>query len=127
MFLKQAFRNSEGGERSTRANRRRVILVNFFVAPVLILLLGALAPAANTARYEIGHTSRSFSGSRGSTGDLPVEIYYPAERAGTDAQISSGDFPVIVFAHGYHHIQLLSELYETFNISYVLVRNYHLT
>ena len=56
--------------------------------------------------YPIGHTSRTFDASAGSGGDLPVEIYYPAENAGPDAPMASGPFPVLVFAHGYQQSYL---------------------
>ncbi len=49
----------------------------------------------------IGHTEASYSGSTGSSGDIPVHIYYPASSAGDDTAISDGQFPVIIFAHGY--------------------------
>ncbi len=60
----------------------------------------------SNATFEIGHASRSFPGSPGSSGDLPVEFYYPAESAGINAQIVSGLFPIIIFAHGYQQSYL---------------------
>jgi predicted dienelactone hydrolase len=59
----------------------------------------SIPPLSTT--YAIGSTTRSLIGSPGSPGPLPVRIYYPADRAGTDAPAAGGRFPLIVFSHGY--------------------------
>jgi len=59
------------------------------------------SPAPVTAAHAIGWTTRTLIGSPGSPGPLPVQIYYPADRAGMNALAASGRFPLIVFAHGY--------------------------
>ncbi len=51
--------------------------------------------------YAIGSSSQSFSGSTGSAGDLPVELFYPAQSAGIDVEVAAGEFPVVIFSHGY--------------------------
>lgn len=60
--------------------------------------------------FEIGHTTITFndparSGGFGSGGgpgrQIQSEIYYPADVTGTDVAFTSGDFPVIVFGHGF--------------------------
>ena len=60
--------------------------------------------------YEIGHTTITFNdpartggfGSGGGPGrQIQSEIYYPANVAGTDVAAASGDYPVIVFGHGF--------------------------
>lgn len=67
---------------------------------------------ANTlfAQYNIGHTTITFNdpsrtggfGSGGGSGrQIQTEIYYPADIAGEDVNLSSGEFPVIVFGHGF--------------------------
>lgn len=60
--------------------------------------------------YEVGHTTITFNdpgrtggfGSGGGSGrQIQTEIYYPADMAGTDVTAAMGEFPVIVFGHGF--------------------------
>ncbi|MFT6981606.1 MAG: dienelactone hydrolase [Crocinitomicaceae bacterium] len=60
--------------------------------------------------FEVGHTTITFNdpartggfGTGGGPGrQIQTEIYYPADIAGDDVNLSSGEFPVIVFAHGF--------------------------
>lgn len=62
------------------------------------------------AQVSIGHTTLTFndptrSGGVGSGGgpgrQIQTEIYYPATSAGTSTPVASGEFPVIVFGHGF--------------------------
>lgn len=63
-----------------------------------------------SAQYEIGHTTITFNdpdreggfGSGGGSGrQIQTEIYYPANQAGDDVAVVSGEYPVIVFGHGF--------------------------
>lgn len=58
-------------------------------------------PAAVIPKYSIGSTSRTFYGSSGSAGPIPVSVYYPAENQGIDTAVSEGRFPLVIFSHGY--------------------------
>ncbi len=60
--------------------------------------------------YAVGHTTITFNdptrsggfGSGGGSGrQIQTEIYYPALSAGTDVALAPGEFPVIVFGHGF--------------------------
>jgi dienelactone hydrolase len=62
------------------------------------------------AQVSIGHTTITFndptrSGGVGSGGgpgrQIQTEIYYPATSAGTSTPVATGEFPVIVFGHGF--------------------------
>lgn len=65
--------------------------------------------------FNIGHTSTVFYDNARSR-DITTEIYYPADITGDNVSISSGNFPVIVFGHGF----LISwDAYENFWISLV--------
>lgn len=73
---------------------------------LLLLSIGHLL----SAQFEIGHTTLTFNdptrtggfGSGGGAGrQIQTEIYYPADLAGDDVSLSSGQFPVIVFGHGF--------------------------
>ena len=65
--------------------------------------------------FNIGHTSTVlYDNAR--IRDVTTEIYYPADSDGDDVSISIGNFPVIVFGHGF----LISwDAYENFWISLV--------
>jgi dienelactone hydrolase len=76
------------------------------------LLVSALSLIAffSAAQYSIGHTTITFNdptrtggfGSGGGSGrQIQTEIYYPATSTGDNTPIASGQFPVIVFGHGF--------------------------
>jgi pimeloyl-ACP methyl ester carboxylesterase len=50
--------------------------------------------------FNIGHTSIILYDNARSR-DVSTEIYYPADISGDDVSISNGNFPVIVFGHGF--------------------------
>ena len=61
-------------------------------------------------QFAIGHTTLTFNdpsrtggfGSGGGSGrQIQTEIYYPSTSAGTSTPVASGEFPVIVFGHGF--------------------------
>ena len=62
------------------------------------------------AQYQVGHTTITFNdptrtggyGSGGGTGrQIQTEVYYPANTAGDNVAVASGQFPVITFGHGF--------------------------
>ena len=62
------------------------------------------------AQFQIGHTTFTFNdvnrtggfGSGGGSGrQIQTEIYYPASAAGDNVSLANGNFPVIVFGHGF--------------------------
>ena len=62
------------------------------------------------AQVSIGHTTLTFNdptrsggvGSGGGAGrQIQTEIYYPATSAGTSTPFATGEFPIIVFGHGF--------------------------
>ena len=60
--------------------------------------------------FEIGHTSMVFHDNARNR-DITTEIYYPANLSGDDEPISMGEFPVLIFGHGF----LMSwDAYENF-------------
>ena len=60
--------------------------------------------------FDVGHTSITFYDSSRNR-NIETEIYYPADNPGENVPIASGNFPVIVFGHGF----LMSwESYENF-------------
>ena len=62
------------------------------------------------SQLSIGHTTLTFNdpsrtggyGSGGGAGrQIQTEIYYPATTAGTGTPVANGEFPIIVFGHGF--------------------------
>lgn len=51
--------------------------------------------------YQVGHTTINFTDSTRSNRIIQTEVYYPANMAGTDVSIAGGQFPVIIFGHGF--------------------------
>lgn len=76
-----------------------------------LLLLSLFASAIGFSQpYQIGHRTITFNdpsrtggfGSGGGAGrQIQSEIYYPSSTAGNDVAISNGEFPYIVFGHGF--------------------------
>lgn len=77
-----------------------------------LTLVGLLIFSAHVSAqsFDVGHTSVTFYDSSRDR-NIETEIYYPADNAGENVPIASGNFPVIVFGHGF----LMSwESYENF-------------
>jgi pimeloyl-ACP methyl ester carboxylesterase len=77
-----------------------------------LILVGLLIFSANISAqsFDVGHTSITFYDSSRNR-NIETEIYYPADNPGENVPIASGNFPVIVFGHGF----LMSwESYENF-------------
>ena len=53
------------------------------------------------AQYQIGHYTKTFIDPDRGNRAIETEIYYPANAQGNNTPIASGDFPVIVFGHGF--------------------------
>src|ERR1035437_6559267 len=72
----------------------------------LILLLSVyLLPFAFCNSYaqtfRVGHKSQAFIDASRSNRNITSEIYYPANTTGDNVPIASGQFPVVVFGHGF--------------------------
>jgi predicted dienelactone hydrolase len=74
------------------------------------LLLFLVVSFSSLAQFSVGHTTITFNdpsrtggfGSGGGTGrQIQTEIYYPATSAGTTTPFAIGEFPIIVFGHGF--------------------------
>jgi dienelactone hydrolase len=62
----------------------------------LILCATALLRA-----QQIGQTTITFIDSSRNNRQIPTEVYYPANAAGTNVPIAAGEFPVLVYGHGF--------------------------
>ena len=67
----------------------------------LFLLLISNCFVQLNAQYQIGHTTITYIDASRANRAIATEIYYPALTAGNNTTAASGQFPVIVFGHGF--------------------------
>ncbi len=53
------------------------------------------------SQYQIGHQSFSYLDPARSNRDVWGEVYYPADVAGDNVDLANGEFPLVVFGHGF--------------------------
>ena len=68
----------------------------FFLTTILIFI-----SFQTFAQYPIGHQAITYIDSARSNRSIATHVYYPATSVGETTPIASGQFPVIVFGHGY--------------------------
>jgi len=68
---------------------------------LLISTLSLFLLFSSTAQHEIGHMTKTFVDASRSNRNIQTEIYYPAVTAGNNTVAASGEYPVIVFGHGF--------------------------
>ena len=66
----------------------------------LVVLLAHVSSNLFAQTFNIGHTSMDFYDNARNR-NIPTEIYYPSDTNGDNVSISLGNFPVIVFGHGF--------------------------
>lgn len=52
-------------------------------------------------QYQTGQTSITYIDASRSNRSIPCQIYYPASTAGTNVAVAPGEFPIVVFGHGF--------------------------
>jgi dienelactone hydrolase len=73
-------------------------MVKHYLFLLLVLLSGYSASAQN---FAIGSTTITFNDPSRSNRAIETDIYYPATTAGSNTTVANGQFPVIVFGHGF--------------------------
>ena len=68
---------------------------------LVICLLTSTFMSSYAQTYQIGHKSQAFVDASRSNRNITTEIYYPATTAGDNVTIATGQFPVVVFGHGF--------------------------
>ena len=66
----------------------------------LVVLLAHVSSNLFAQTFNIGHTSMNFYDNARNR-NITTEIYYPSDTNGDNVSISLGNFPVIVFGHGF--------------------------
>ena len=73
----------------------------FILAKIyLVILIIQISPNLFAQTYNIGHTSIDFYDNTRNR-NITTEIYYPSDTNGDNVPISIGNFPIIVFGHGF--------------------------
>ncbi|MEZ5083480.1 MAG: hypothetical protein R2750_08530 [Bacteroidales bacterium] len=68
----------------------------------LLLATSCLLPVISYPQaWNIGNTSITFSDPDRNNRSIPTQIFYPANTSGTNVPLADGQFPVIVFGHGF--------------------------
>ena len=84
-----------------------LFFINFGTKTILIMkkILSVLSFLSlclgSFAQYPIGHRTITYQDPARSNRDIETEIYYPAITAGDNTDVASGQFPIIVFGHGF--------------------------
>lgn len=68
---------------------------------LLSLYVVCFATLTFSQNHPIGHTTILFEDPERGNREIETEIYYPATSAGDDTPAMNGNFPVIVFGHGF--------------------------
>ncbi len=66
-----------------------------------LIFFTLLTGIVSSQTYQVGHLSKSFTDVSRSNRSITTEIYYPANTAGDNVAIASGQFPILVFGHGF--------------------------
>jgi len=67
----------------------------------LLLVLLCFSTVVDAQDFPIGKRTENFTDPTRSNRPVPTEIYYPAISTGINTAIADGEFPLIVFAHGF--------------------------
>jgi len=79
-------------------------LTRFVLSPFIMVLMAVLLlsdSGLNAQAYDAGFRTITFIDSDRNNREIECEIYHPAESAGQNVPMASGQFPHIVFGHGF--------------------------
>ncbi|MEI6409398.1 MAG: T9SS type A sorting domain-containing protein [Bacteroidota bacterium] len=81
-----------------------------------LLLFSLFLATTLSAQFQIGHSTVTFNDPARSNRPILTDIYYPADAAGNDVPLATGEFPVIQFGHGF---VMSTDSYQYFWETYV--------
>jgi len=67
----------------------------------LYILIFSLCVSTLRAQFAVGHVSESYIDPARSNRSIACEIYYPADANGDNMPVAAGQFPFVVFGHGF--------------------------
>jgi pimeloyl-ACP methyl ester carboxylesterase len=68
---------------------------------IIILMVIIITNSALSQTYGTGNTSATFNDPDRNNRSITTQIFYPANSNGTNVPVAEGEFPVIVFGHGF--------------------------
>ncbi len=68
---------------------------------ILLFFLVFIGSSVQSQIYSVGHTQQIFTDPSRSNRSIPAEVYYPSTTDGDNVPIASGQFPVLIFGHGF--------------------------
>jgi len=71
------------------------------ILSTIFLILITLNIKSYAQSFQVGHKQQTFIDASRSNRNITTEIYYPADMSGDNVSIASGQFPVLVFGHGF--------------------------
>lgn len=74
------------------------MMMRKFFALVIFMTVSVIALAQS---YPIGHRTITYNDPARSNRAIATEVYYPATSAGDNVPVANGEFPVLVFGHGF--------------------------
>ncbi len=80
---------------------RRLIILCIVFYSVISSLHGQFAIGHTTITFNDPSRTGGFGTGGGAGRQIQTEIYYPATTAGDDTPVATGNFPIIVFGHGF--------------------------
>jgi hypothetical protein len=68
---------------------------------IFFLFFNCILFAGFAQSYQIGHKQQTFIDASRNNRNIRAEIYYPSAKAGDNVAVAQGQFPVLVFGHGF--------------------------
>ena len=97
-----AFKRSSVRSRpAPRYSDQKMLKITLNIINPILLLLFLQFSSLIHAQYFIGNYSEEFFDPSRSNRTIPVEIYYPSISEGANTQVELGQFPIIIFGHGF--------------------------
>ncbi len=82
---------------------------------ILILALSVFS-LPSLAQFQVGHRTITYNDPARNNRAIECEIYYPSSTAGDNVSVSNGEFPIIIFGHGF---TMQPEAYQNWNEEFV--------
>ena len=97
-----AFKRSSVRSRpAPQSSVMEILKITFNIITSIFFILFLQFSTLLHAQYFIGNYSKVFQDSTRSNRNVPTEIYYPSISEGNNTQVAFGQFPIIIFGHGF--------------------------
>ena len=70
--------------------------MKYYLSVLIIIVFSSVF-----SQHQIGHFNTTYQDPSRGNRDIETEVYYPATSAGDNTPMASGQFPVVVFGHGF--------------------------